>query len=84
MPSQSLGREKRSISREGEKKKVETAVVITTSGVIFINLQDLPLSRDQAEKGKVKLCQKRPEREEEEEGEREDRVSAQEILGEKK
>lgn len=61
-------------------------MVITTSGVIFINLQDLPLSRDQAEKGKVKLCQKRPEREEEEEeeGEREDRVSAQEILGEKK
>lgn len=71
--------------KRGRKKKVETAVVITTSGVIFINLQDLPLSRDQAEKGKVKLCQKRPEREEEEEeGEREDRVSAQEILGEKK
>lgn len=51
--------------QERKRKLVETAVVITTSGVIFINLQDLPLSRDQTEKGKVKLCQKRPEREEE-------------------
>lgn len=58
-------------------------MVITTSGVIFINLQDLSLSRDQTEKGKVKQCQKRPEREEEE-GEREDRTSTQENLGEKK
>lgn len=61
-------------------------MVITTSGVIFINLQDqaLPLSSDQTEKGKVKLCQKRPEREEEEEGEGEDRTFAQENLGEKR
>lgn len=67
--------------QERKRKLAETAVVITTSGVIFINLQDqaLPLSSDQTEKGKVKLCQKRPEREEEE-GEGEDRTFAQENL----
>lgn len=70
--------------QERKRKLVETAVVITTSGVIFINLRDqaLPLSRDQTEKGKAKLCQKRPEREEE--GEGEDRMFTQENLGEKR
>lgn len=49
--------------QERKRKLVETAVVITSSGVILINLQDLSLSTDQIEKGKVKLCQKRCKRE---------------------
>lgn len=53
--------------QERKRKLAATAVVFTTSGVTFISLQDLSLSRDQTEKGNVKLCQKRRE---EEEGER--------------
>lgn len=54
--------------QERKRKLVATAVVFTTSGMTFVSLQDLSLSRDQTEKGSVRLCQKR--REEEEEGER--------------
>lgn len=53
--------------RERKRKLVEAVVVITTSGMIFINLQDLPRRRDQTEKGEVKPCQMGCRREGEEE-----------------
>lgn len=53
--------------RERKRKLVEAVVVITTSGMIFINLQDLPLCGDQTEKGEVKPCQMGCRREGEEE-----------------
>lgn len=54
-------------------KLVEIFEVMTTLGVIFISL---PPNRGQTGKEKVKLYQKRPEREEK--GEREGRTSPQE------